>query len=338
MSINTNPLVSIIIPAHNADHYLLDCVNSVIHGSYSNIEVLIIENGSTDSTREICQKLQNSDKRIKVFNLSSIGVSAARNFGIKNSNGEYICFIDADDIIRNVYVQYLVNLITQNNAEVAVATRIATFKKDSDISNFKTKENYFEWLGNSEQALEQILLYKMTVVSCFSKIFKKQFLINNNILFYENLYIGEGFNFNVLAFNNAEKIAFSNRIIYFYRVSNPKSAMTLAKNDKIQNGLVAVELLDRELENSSNSVRNAFDYAKWHTNFDFLLLMLSNQVLLNDRTLYNKLVLETRKGTRVAVKVKIGLKEQIKASLATFSPVIFGKIINKFRKRELSKQ
>lgn len=103
-------LVSIIIPVYNVQQYLIRCLDSVVGQTYSNIEPILIDDGSTDGSGEICDEYQKKDSRFKVIHQSNGGVSAARNCGLDNCNGDFIMFIDADDWVENNYVEELLKL------------------------------------------------------------------------------------------------------------------------------------------------------------------------------------------------------------------------------------
>jgi len=106
---NKNELVSIIIPVYNAEKYIFNCLESVLNQTYNNIEVIIIDDQSMDKSLEICKELQKKDSRIKIYMQSHSGVVAARKKGIINSSGEYICFVDADDFVKNRLIENLIN-------------------------------------------------------------------------------------------------------------------------------------------------------------------------------------------------------------------------------------
>ena len=99
-----NPLVSVIIPVYNVEKYLRRCLNSVIDQEYKNIEIILVNDGSTDNSLEIAISYKEKDKRIKVFSQENQGLSAARNMGLDKSHGEYITFIDSDDYVSKDYV------------------------------------------------------------------------------------------------------------------------------------------------------------------------------------------------------------------------------------------
>lgn len=316
--------------------YLNVCVQSILSGYYHNIEVILVENGSEDSSGYICDKLTAGDKRVHTFHVGSIGVSAARNYGMCKSRGEYICFIDADDFVSKDYVEYLVDLIIKNNVDVAVAKNIVTFRELEDTSVKVSNKDAEEKVITSENALKMILLYQMTVVSCFSRIFKMSFLKKNKVSFVEELFIGEGFNFNVQAFSKTERVAVSNKVIYFYRVNNPHSAMTKVEIRKIKNGLLALTYLEKTLSKEPYNLKNELNYAKWHTNFDFLMLMLSSNSIDDNFDLFASLINETRKGWQVSKSLPINMKEKFKSYCASIFPVLSGKLFNHLRKRKIN--
>lgn len=335
MSLSNNPKVSVIIPAHNVEHYISSCVNSVINGAYKNIELLLVENGSDDKTPYICDEEAKKDSRIRVFHISSQGVSNARNFGIEESCGKYVCFVDADDLVSASYVEYLVKAMERWNVTVGVALPVVAFKNKEDILYWKEGQQHDDFIGSSDDALEQILLYK-TAIGCFSKMFKREFLIKKEVQFINDLFVGEGFNFNVKAFNSAEKVFMTTKQLYFYRISNPNSAMTKVDIRKLKNGLSAIGYLNKTLNVRSRRIDRAFKYAKWHTNFDFLMIMLAGHIRQEDCSLFKLLDSESRKGMSVAKMVPISFKEKVKAFGATLNPTIAGRIFNKLRKRRFS--
>ena len=97
--------ISIIVPMYNAEKWLEKCVNSIIEQSYSNIEILLINDGSTDKTLEICKKIEKIDNRVRVIDKKNEGVSKTRNLGLENATGKYIKFVDSDDWLEKMLVK-----------------------------------------------------------------------------------------------------------------------------------------------------------------------------------------------------------------------------------------
>ena len=104
------PLVSVIVPAYQAEAYLPQCLESILNQSYENLQILLINDGSQDKTGEICDAYAQKDSRIQVFHKENGGVSSARNVGLSHATGDYIAFCDSDDTLRDAYIAHLVKL------------------------------------------------------------------------------------------------------------------------------------------------------------------------------------------------------------------------------------
>lgn len=115
-----NPLVSVIIPIYKVETYLPKCIDSVLNQTYQNLEVILIDDGSPDNCGLICDEYAARDPRIKVIHKPNGGLSDARNAGMAASTGEYLSFVDSDDWLPNDSIQYLYNLLTKNNAQLAI--------------------------------------------------------------------------------------------------------------------------------------------------------------------------------------------------------------------------
>lgn len=130
-----NPKVSIIVPVYNAENYITDCLNSILNQSYSNIELIIINDGSTDSSETIIKQI--SDPRIKYIKQSNQGVSAARNQGIDNATGLYVCTVDADDVLTKESIASRIR-IAQLHPEITIIDgTVYTFEKNIDEAKHK---------------------------------------------------------------------------------------------------------------------------------------------------------------------------------------------------------
>lgn len=114
-----NPLVSVIIPAYNAENTIESTMSSALSQTYSNIEVVVVNDGSIDNTENVLISKFENDSRVRVITQNNQGVSVARNTGIEQSTGEYIVFLDSDDYLENDFVSKLVSLITSSNSDIA---------------------------------------------------------------------------------------------------------------------------------------------------------------------------------------------------------------------------
>ena len=125
-SIKSNPEISIVVPVFNVEKFLKKCIESIISQSFSNFEVLLVNDGSTDGSLDICLQYTKIDDRVKVINKKNGGLSDARNAGIKYATGKYICFIDSDDFIEKEYLQKLYKNIVKYNSDVSMCEYFIT--------------------------------------------------------------------------------------------------------------------------------------------------------------------------------------------------------------------
>ena len=116
------PLISVIVPIYNVEKYLPQCIESILRQTYTNLEIILVDDGSPDSCPQICDDYAAKDSRIKVIHQANSGVSAARNSGLKIAKGKYIGFIDGDDYIEPDMYEYLYNLITVYEGNISVCT------------------------------------------------------------------------------------------------------------------------------------------------------------------------------------------------------------------------
>lgn len=142
-----NPLVSVIIPVYNVQDFLRKCLNSVVHQSYSNLEILLIDDGSTDASGEICDEYARSDARARVIHKSNGGQASARNAALEIARGEFLTFVDSDDVADADLVQTLLNLIEKFGVKIAMCGYEA-FERSAQISEIRAYAAKFKETGN----------------------------------------------------------------------------------------------------------------------------------------------------------------------------------------------
>lgn len=204
-------LVSIIIPVYNIKNYLNECVESVINQSYKNIEIIIVDDGSSDGSNKICDFFKQKDNRIKVFHKKNGGLSDARNYGMNRCSGEYICFIDGDDAIPQKYVENLLIPAVNNNADMAITDAIV-FESSRRKIDYGTEPICEIW--GSEECMKEMLIANKCGHSAWGKLYKKE--IWNDIKFPEGkLYEDYLTLYRVVA--KCNKIIFLSTPMYYYR-------------------------------------------------------------------------------------------------------------------------
>lgn len=314
--------VSIIVPIYNAERYLSKCIESILAQSYKEIEVILVNDGSTDNSLSTCKRYAITDERIKIIDKENSGVSDTRNVGIEAATGEYICFSDADDYLMPDYVEYLLKLCKQNDADIAYSSEMFTTFHKEQIEQDCVR------ILTPELATEAILLYNVPV-GVYCKIFKRDFLISNYIRFYSDIFIGEGFNFNTYAFQRANKIVAGKRKIYFYRRDNNESAMTHFNVRKCTMAIEAIAQIRKDLIINTKRVKLALDYADWHTHCDMFIWMENAHVAHLYPSVYKDCLSYGRNKAFVAFKVKgIRTIERLKSPIMMLCPKLLAKIMD----------
>ena len=230
-------LISIIIPIYNVEKYIKKCVDSLIKQKYKNIEILLIDDGSQDNSSKICDEYEKMDSRIKVYHKQNGGLSDARNFGIKKSNGKYISLVDGDDFVSENYISNLYMLLTENKADMSLINRYI-FNEDTDsMEKFEFYNNYPETeVLTAEEYLEQILKVRLPH-EAWAKLYRKE--IFKKELYNEEIKVFEDLEFIIRVLDNKNiKIAVNTNMFDYYYCSRDTSIM----NEKYN------ELWDKELE------------------------------------------------------------------------------------------
>lgn len=228
--------ISYIIPAYNAEKYILDCLTS-IKNQTGKKEIIVINDGSTDSTREIIDSFEG----VIAFHGQNRGVSASRNIGLKHAKGDWIVFVDADDRLSHDFQDYMKSLVSNKSVDFAYSQNCFRSATEKQISN---DELLFK---NSIEAIEDFLS-PTVVVGCWNKIYRKSFLLENHLRFEESLRYGEGLKFIVECATKANMIICGKRKIYYYRTDNVNSATTKFDSEKILEGDVALSYIEKQLK------------------------------------------------------------------------------------------
>lgn len=235
-----NSLVSVIIPAYNVELYIEKCVLSIISQTHYNVEIIVINDGSTDNTKEIVERLALVDKRIKLVNRVNSGVSSSRNHGLEIAKGDWIVFVDGDDYLSEDYVEYMLDVVNSTGAEYCISTDCFTSVRDNQSDSIIIQEL-------SPEESTALLLSHRIEVGCWNKMFSKKLLDREGIRFNTSLFYGEGLHFIIKVSQVANKTSVTNKKLYFYRQNNVSSATKHFNVEKIHNGWNALNVIEQEL-------------------------------------------------------------------------------------------
>lgn len=245
------PKITVAIPIYNAEKYLKNCITSVVNQSVCDIQILLIDDGSTDKSGQICDTYAEKDLRIDVYHKENTGVSSARNFAITKAKGKYICFVDSDDEIDERMVEELYKYVENDYADIAICGHKSVYigKKKGRI----VKHVPPEFIGSTKEFLEmiEVFLNSESVQGPCGKLYKTSIIQNNEIKFPLEQSYGEDtiFVYRYLSFCN--RVVSTTKCYYSYMKWNNNSLSSSIREDKINIYLKLHEELE-ELLNKFN--------------------------------------------------------------------------------------
>ena len=206
-----NELITVMIPLYNVDDYLATCIESVLVQTYTNLEILLVDDGSTDDSARICDEYASKDSRIQVIHKKNEGQSVARNLCIDIAKGEYLIFVDSDDYITPDYIEVLYNLIKKYNCKVAVSV-LQTFQegKEPVMPDYRYEEKCL----SPSKAVELMNYQEKFDTWPVCKLYHKSIFASG--LRYPNGLIFEDFAITYLLLFESDKVAYCNKPTYFY--------------------------------------------------------------------------------------------------------------------------
>lgn len=242
-------MISVIIPVHNAESFLERCINSILTNTYKDLEVILIENGSTDSSRDLCYRLEKENSNVKVIVSEVKGVSNARNLGLEAATGDYIAFVDADDYVSPYYFETLQRISDKNDADIVVCDyskgteSSVTFARPNNTEKLIDKDYYFR-----NHYVKETLQF----TAPWSKLFKKR--IVDSVRFDTELSMCEDRTFVTQCVCRAEKIYYVQEKMYYYFLGNDNSICKKTDQD-LRMDMVYSLIKDLDFFKSSYSVK-----------------------------------------------------------------------------------
>lgn len=207
-----NNLISVIVPIYNVEKYLSQCIDSIINQSYLNLEIILIDDGSTDSSGLMCDSYKLIDDRIIVIHTENNGQGAARNIGIQNAKGQYITFVDSDDYIENDMIMKLYSNMLASKSDISVCGICAVSGKSKTYNLLKSDEKYITF--SRDEAISMLLDDIGFTCSVWNKLFKREVI--------GDIRLEEGKVYEDIVpmyewFRNADKISYTPIPLYNYR-------------------------------------------------------------------------------------------------------------------------
>lgn len=280
------PLISVIVPVYNVATFLVRCLDSLAKQTYTNIEFLLVDDGSTDNSGEICRRYAADDRRFRYLHQQNAGVSAARNLGLQEAKGEYLGFCDSDDWVDPDLYETLLALCIANQADISIVT--CAVEEAEGTVPFEDSEEIFRMCGT--EALVEMHKAQKFAGQMWNKLIKRQLLqgkrFSQDIAIYEDILLLSE------VFREAERVVYQKKHKYHY-VIHPQSALNRSMNEKHWTVQPACRILVEHMDCCNPDNREWAVYT----------LLLANVHLLNK--LYEGKVLNEKNFEKVMAEIRL---------------------------------
>lgn len=224
-------IVSVIVPVYNVEKYLYRCVESLMNQTFSDYEILLIDDGSTDDSGSICDELAEKYDEVEVFHKKNGGLGSARNYGLSYANGDYVCFVDSDDTVRETYIEKLFKAITESNADISICGYEYRSGKHSTINQSKDR------VCTCDELLREFSCGNALCNFAWNKMFKID-LISHMEMLYSDRHCAEDMYFNCYYYRLIKKAIFIHEALYVYYVNF--DSLTMSRREGFWNDMLLV--------------------------------------------------------------------------------------------------
>lgn len=267
--------ISVIIPVYNVEEYLEKCLESVINQTYKNLEIIIVDDGASDICKQICEKYEQKDKRITVIHTPNQGIASARNTGIKNITGDFIGFVDSDDIVHKTMFEELYNCIKEKQADIAICQYEPFYAEKKIIEKNEENEQIQEY--QNEDGIKELLKDNKIASHLWNKLYKKEL--------WKDIYFPEGKTLEDIAvmykiFAKSNKIECMDKKLYYYR-QRGTSILGNVNEKLIQDFAEIVQIRSEDLQVQYPMLKKEIAYNKIN------ILLRLHLITVRKKELYN---------------------------------------------------
>lgn len=253
---NEKPLISVIVPVYNVQEYLDKCIYTIINQTYKNLEIILIDDGSTDMSGKKCDEYQKYDSRIKVVHKKNAGLGYARNSGLDIATGKYILFVDSDDFLELEIIEKLYFKLSKTNSDTSYC---GYYRYYDDEHIEKVPAEYNEKIFCNREIIDNVLLEMVAgkpeqkkeallSMSVWHALYSNEIIKDNKLRFVsEREYISEDIIFDIAYLQKAKKVCYIDTPLYFYRCNNFASLTHRYDPNEFNRHKVQVEKINKEL-------------------------------------------------------------------------------------------
>lgn len=289
------PFFSIIIPAYNVDEvYFTQCIESLLHQTFQDLEILIVDDGSTEECRNFYENLSNDDHRIKVIHQNNQGVSAARNNGIKNANADWIMFVDSDDWLELVCCEKLHESLITNNVDLLLFNHIKEYKSGKQLKQGIGLQQGTVFSTEDIEVKERLYRRAMgtpnidnaslsTIYYSWDKVYSRDFLLCNEINFPVGLPKSEDKVFILRCFEKLHSFLYIDEAFYHYRINEQSVSNKYSQNVDEERRLLAkyLEPIAKRMDSEIGGLTNTPDYKKIYKDYNRFVFGIISDVLFS---------------------------------------------------------
>ena len=307
-----SPLISVIIPVYNCCEYIARCMDSVLAQTYKNMEVLLIDDGSTDGSDVICNQYPSVDSRVKVLHIPHSGVSAARNAGLEKAGGEYIAFVDADDHVSPSLLETLLEALLANDASIATCHHTKFFsaprksKSHSSYRSFVILPNEYNYSAKYSHSTVWGALYRRETIG--------------DIRFFKEYKVGEDSVFFAQAVLNAKRIVDIDVPLYNYCVRTNSQSHKPYDRDSMTDVAAREKVIELFANNSKASLLSCYGNRTWIALRNYKKNSIDHGV---DDPLNRELISYIRKDLSKTMRSSLPLKSKAPVLTAALAPKVF---------------
>lgn len=295
-------MISVVIPVYNRKNKIRDAVKCVLDQTHTDFELILVDDGSTDGSSEICDELAANDERIKVVHQKNAGVSQARNTGLRNAKGEWLIFMDSDDKVKPDMHEKLLRTAQKNNADMVICGVLNEFyNAEGKKSREELISNEDEFIEDSSKCAKKVLslLRSSLIHSPWNKIYKMDVIKSNEMMFKPEISLGEDLIFNLEYLKVANKLAFISEPLYIYIASETDGLVSERRENKHEimtvlynNVIDFVNHLGAKNDKEKNRIAADFLYLKWTYSCFIDLFKPNCEFSVKEKKLYIKNILQ----------------------------------------------
>lgn len=296
-------LITIVVPVYNVEKFLPKCVENIIGQSYKNLEIILVDDGSTDSCPLLCDKFQKDDERVKVIHKKNGGLSDARNKGIESATGKYLTVIDSDDYVSSDFIEYLYKLLETNSADISVCQRMNVSEEGKRLGSPKTVQDLV--INGNNNCMKAFFTNEAIDTVAWGKLYKTELF--NDVKYPYGKYHEDVYT-TYLLISKCNKIAIGSEAKYYYRqrsTSISKSSFQVKHLDAVDGAIQRSKFINKNYPNLSKWANAGIIYAANQCSLKMIKASCVNKTYISFlQKQYRKYELDFLKGKN-GVKAKV---------------------------------